>query len=101
MERAIAYYRVSTKRQQRSGFGIDAKRATVARFAEGMTIVGQYVEVETGKEADALDRRLVRQRELSDVRRVCSRAALLIRAPFDKPGPKALSVARQSTRRRR
>ena len=59
MEMAIAYYRVSTKRQQRSGLGLDAQRAAVARFAEaeGMTIIGEYVEVETGKGADALDRR--------------------------------------------
>src|SRR5215204_5452996 len=59
METAIAYYRVSTKRQQRSGLGLDAQRAAVTRFAEaeGMTIIGEYVEVETGKGADALDRR--------------------------------------------
>src|SRR3954447_7219446 len=59
MESLIAYYRVSTKRQQRSGLGLDAQRAAVTRFAEaeGMTIIGEYVEVETGKGADALDRR--------------------------------------------
>src|ERR1700704_297771 len=59
MERAIAYYRVSTKQQQRSGLGIDAQRATVTRFAEaeGMTIIAEYVETETGKGADALARR--------------------------------------------
>jgi len=59
MESVIAYYRVSTKRQQRSGLGLDAQRAAVTRFAdaEGMTIMGEYVEVETGKGSDALDRR--------------------------------------------
>ena len=59
MERVIAYYRVSTKRQQRSGLGLEAQRAAVTRFAEaeGMNILGEYVEVETGKGADALDRR--------------------------------------------
>src|SRR5215207_6617154 len=59
MERVIAYYRVSTKRQQRSGLGLGAQRAAVTRFAEaeGMNIVGEYVEVETGKGADALDLR--------------------------------------------
>ena len=59
MERVVAYYRVSTKRQQRSGLGLDAQRAAVTRFAEAeeMTIIGEYVEVETGKGADALDRR--------------------------------------------
>jgi DNA invertase Pin-like site-specific DNA recombinase len=59
MKRAVAYYRVSTKQQQRSGLGIEAQRAAIARFAEaeGLTIIGEYVEAETGKGADALDRR--------------------------------------------
>ncbi len=56
---AIAYYRVSTQRQGRSGLGIEAQRATVARFAEagGITVLHEFTEVETGKGADALDRR--------------------------------------------
>jgi DNA invertase Pin-like site-specific DNA recombinase len=59
MERTVAYLRVSTQRQQRSGLGIEAQRATIARFAEieGFSIIGEYVEFETGKGADALDRR--------------------------------------------
>src|ERR1043165_6751898 len=59
MDRAVAYYRVSTRQQQRSGLGIEAQRATVSRFAEaeGLTIIAEYVEAETGKGADALDRR--------------------------------------------
>jgi DNA invertase Pin-like site-specific DNA recombinase len=59
MESAVAYYRVSTRQQQRSGLGIEAQRATVARFAEaeGLTIIADFVEAETGKGADALDRR--------------------------------------------
>ena len=56
---AIAYYRVSTQRQGRSGLGLEAQRAAVARFAEaeGITILREFTEVETGKGADALDRR--------------------------------------------
>src|SRR3954454_16937260 len=59
MESAVAYLRVSTQRQQRSGLGIEAQRATIARFAEAeeLTLIGEYVEAETGKGADALDRR--------------------------------------------
>ena len=59
MERVIAYLRVSTQRQQRSGLGLDAQRAAIERFAanESLTIAGEYIEVETGKGADALDRR--------------------------------------------
>jgi len=38
---AIAYYRVSTQRQGRSGLGIEAQKPAVARFteAEGILIV--------------------------------------------------------------
>src|ERR1700704_3142132 len=59
MERAVAYLRVSTQRQQRSGLGIEAQRAAIERFAaaEALTIIGEYKEAETGKGADALDRR--------------------------------------------
>jgi DNA invertase Pin-like site-specific DNA recombinase len=59
MESTVAYYRVSTQQQHRSGLGIEAQRASVRRFAEaeGMTVIGEYVEAETGKGADALDRR--------------------------------------------
>src|SRR5438270_1694572 len=59
MQQAIAYYRVSTARQGRSGLGIEAQRAAVARFAgaEGFTLTAEFVEIETGKHADALDRR--------------------------------------------
>ena len=56
---AVAYYRVSTERQRRSGLGIEAQKAAVARFAEaeGFGLVVEFVEAETGKGADALDRR--------------------------------------------
>ena len=59
MQQAVAYYRVSTTRQGRSGLGIEAQRAAVTRFAEGQgyELVTEFVEVETGKGADALDRR--------------------------------------------
>jgi DNA invertase Pin-like site-specific DNA recombinase len=59
MEKAIAYLRVSTHRQQRSGLGIEAQRAAIARFTEteGLTLITEFVEAETGKGADALDRR--------------------------------------------
>jgi len=59
MEHAVAYYRVSTARQGRSGLGIEAQRATVARFAEneGFELTAEFVEAVSGKGADALDRR--------------------------------------------
>jgi DNA invertase Pin-like site-specific DNA recombinase len=59
MQDAVAYYRVSTARQGRSGLGIEAQRGAVIRFAEseGCTLIAEFTEVETGKGADALDRR--------------------------------------------
>jgi DNA invertase Pin-like site-specific DNA recombinase len=59
MEGAIAYLRVSTERQQRSGLGIEAQRATIERFAnaESLAIAAEFVEFESGKGADALERR--------------------------------------------
>ena len=50
MGKAIAYLRVSTQQQHRSGLGIEAQRSAIARFgeAEGITIIGEFVEAETG-----------------------------------------------------
>src|SRR3954469_24895883 len=59
MKPVVSYLRVSTDRQGRSGLGIEAQRDAIARFAEteGYTIAAEHVEIETGKGADALDRR--------------------------------------------
>jgi DNA invertase Pin-like site-specific DNA recombinase len=59
MQQGVAYYRVSTARQGRSGLGIEAQREAIRRFvgANAFEIVAEFVEVETGKGADALDRR--------------------------------------------
>ena len=59
MKPIVAYIRVSTSQQGRSGLGIEAQREALARFArgEGFEIVAEFVEVETGKGSDALDRR--------------------------------------------
>ncbi len=59
MHPVVAYYRVSTERQGRSGLGLDAQRERCAAFAvgNGHQIRGEFTEVETGKGSDALDRR--------------------------------------------
>ena len=59
MKPIIAYCRVSTDRQGKSGLGLEAQREAIARFVEanGFAFVGEEIEVETGKGADALDRR--------------------------------------------
>jgi DNA invertase Pin-like site-specific DNA recombinase len=55
----IGYLRVSTGRQGRSGLGLEAQRSAIQRFAEteGLTIINEYVEIESGKGADALELR--------------------------------------------
>jgi DNA invertase Pin-like site-specific DNA recombinase len=67
----VAYLRVSTREQGRSGLGIEAQRSTVARFAEaeGFEIIAEHVEIETGKGADALDRRPKLRDALAEARR--------------------------------
>lgn len=59
MRPVVTYIRVSTSRQGRSGLGIEAQRDALARFAggEGFELVAEFVEIETGKGSDALDRR--------------------------------------------
>jgi DNA invertase Pin-like site-specific DNA recombinase len=59
LKRIVSYLRVSTREQGHSGLGIEAQREAIARFAatEGLVIVAEFVEVETAKGADALERR--------------------------------------------
>lgn len=59
MKSAVAYTRVSTAQQGRSGLGLEAQQAALTRFAEaeGFNLLQTFSEVETGKGADALDRR--------------------------------------------
>jgi DNA invertase Pin-like site-specific DNA recombinase len=58
MQPVVAYYRVSTDRQGRSGLGLDAQREWCAAFAagNGMEVADAFTEVETGTGSDALDR---------------------------------------------
>ena len=55
----VTYVRVSTSGQGRSGLGIEVQRHALAEFAqaEGFEVSREFIEVETGKGADALDRR--------------------------------------------
>jgi DNA invertase Pin-like site-specific DNA recombinase len=59
MSKLVSYIRVSTAQLGKSGLGIEAQREALARFAEveGFEIAAEFIEIETGKGSDALDRR--------------------------------------------
>jgi DNA invertase Pin-like site-specific DNA recombinase len=59
MKTAIAYTRVSTDKQGKSGLGLEAQQEALKRFAEaeGFNLIETFTEVETGKGHDALDKR--------------------------------------------
>ena len=52
--KAVAYYRVSTAAQGRSGLGLDAQKAAVADLARqrDLTLLAEFTEVESGKRND-------------------------------------------------
>lgn len=52
--RLVAYYRVSTDKQGKSGLGMEAQRTLVASYSvqSGCTVIDNYIEVESGKRND-------------------------------------------------
>jgi len=52
--RFVAYYRVSTDKQGRSGLGLEAQRAAVAVHIAGAlgAVAAEFVEVESGRRKD-------------------------------------------------
>jgi len=67
----VGYVRVSTAQQGRSGLGIEAQKEALERFAasEGLTVGRVFVEVETGKGVDAIERRPQLAAALNEARR--------------------------------
>ena len=76
MRQVVTYIRVSTKAQGKSGLGIEAQREALARFteAEGCEVIAEFVEVETGKGVDAMDRRP----QLAEALRVARKAKVAV-----------------------
>lgn len=75
MQPIILYTRVSTDRQGKSGLGLESQRSICRQFAaqHDYEIVQEHSEVETGKGADALERRPRLAAALSEARkRKCS-----------------------------
>jgi DNA invertase Pin-like site-specific DNA recombinase len=52
--RFVAYYRVSTEKQGRSGLGLEARQASVEAFLNGgaWKLLGRFIEVESGSNND-------------------------------------------------
>jgi DNA invertase Pin-like site-specific DNA recombinase len=86
----VAYYRVSTARQGRSGLGLEAQRAAVLTYLNGgsWTLVEEFTEVESGKKTD-------KQRpELARALKACRLyGATLVVAKLDRLSRNALFTA--------
>jgi DNA invertase Pin-like site-specific DNA recombinase len=54
LQKYVAYYRVSTQRQGRSGLGLEAQQAAVQAFLVGRDaqVIAEFVEVESGRKSD-------------------------------------------------
>jgi DNA invertase Pin-like site-specific DNA recombinase len=52
--RFVAYYRVSTQGQGRSGLGLEAQRKAVQDYLDGghWKLIGEFTEIESGKRSD-------------------------------------------------
>jgi len=75
----IAYYRVSTARQGRSGLGLEAQRAAVEAYAAsvGAVIAAEFTEIESGRRDDRV--------ELAKALQACRvHRALLVIAKLDR-----------------
>ncbi len=54
--RYVAYFRVSTEKQGKSGLGLAAQRSVIERFlSDGDEVVAEFLEVQSGKKDDRLE----------------------------------------------
>ena len=77
----IAYYRVSTSKQGRSGLGLEAQKEIVQRHLNGgdWSIIAEFTEVESGKKSDR------RRPELKKALDLCeAEGAILVVAKLDR-----------------
>jgi DNA invertase Pin-like site-specific DNA recombinase len=83
--RAIAYYRVSTAKQGKSGLGLDSQQQSVREFCtqHSIELMSEHTEIETGKGHDALNSRPVLVTVLAQAKRL---KATIIVAKLDRLG---------------
>jgi hypothetical protein len=103
MPNFVAYYRVSTDRQGESGLGLEAQRASVARFTHGASLLSEFQEIESGKRhtnrpqlAAALDQ--CRRHKASVVIVVSESSASLAAPSIRKPGHRQILLVQTSTK---
>ena len=75
----VAYYRVSTEQQGRSGLGLEAQKKAVLDFLNGgeWNLVAEFTEIESGKRSD--------RPELEKALKLCKKAkATLVIAKLDR-----------------
>ncbi len=82
-QRVIAYYRVSTTQQERSGLGLDAQQHAVTQYLQDKDceLIASFTEVETGKGANALHKRPTLRTALSECKK---HGAILLIAKLDR-----------------
>lgn len=87
----VAYYRVSTQKQGRSGLGIEAQKRAVADYAafHGATVVADFTEVESGRKRSQERPQLQAAIALAKAKR-----ATLCVAKLDRVGRRAADVLR-------
>lgn len=51
-DKFVAYFRVSTDRQGKSGLGLDAQRAAVAKHIGQSELIAEFTEIESGRKND-------------------------------------------------
>ena len=79
----IAYFRVSTQKQGQSGLGLEAQKHAVSNYLKDsvFTLASAFTEIETGKGANALEKRPELRKALEACRKL---HATLIIAKIDR-----------------
>jgi DNA invertase Pin-like site-specific DNA recombinase len=75
----VSYYRVSTRKQEKSQLGLSAQKLAVRKYADaqGAQIVAEFTEIETGKNAE-------RPQLAVAIRQARARGAVLVIAKLDR-----------------